>query len=205
MKTTLLTTLTLGALLCALGCSPAAPAKTETPAAEPAATEEPAAVEEPAVADPAVADATADPAVTDPAAASTDPAAAAGASPVWTPDEDANATVTPSGLKIITSTPGEGPEAAATNNVVVNYTGWLTNGTAFDSNTDPQFKHVEPFALNAPWGVIEGWKEGLVGMKKGEVRKLYIPANLAYGPQSPSPLIPANSDLIFQVEMLEIK
>jgi peptidylprolyl isomerase len=52
--------------------------------------------------------------------------------------------------------------------------------------------------------VIQGWEEGLIGMKVGELRKLIIPASMAYGDQSPSPLIPANSTLVFEVELISI-
>ena len=90
--------------------------------------------------------------------------------------------------------------------ISVNYTGLLENGTVFDSNVDPKFNHVESFQLTVGvTRVIEGWHLGLIGMKVGEKRKLTIAAQYAYGETSPSPLIPANSTLIFEVELLEIK
>jgi FKBP-type peptidyl-prolyl cis-trans isomerase len=70
---------------------------------------------------------------------------------------------------------------------------------------DPKFNHVEPFSFMLGAGmVIKGWDEGVLGMKVGEKRHLVIPAELAYGSRSPSPLIPANSVLEFDVEMVAI-
>lgn len=89
--------------------------------------------------------------------------------------------------------------------LTMNYTGSLLNGTKFDSNVDPAFGHVRPFDFVIGKGmVIRGWEEGLLGMKVGEKRLLTIPAAMAYGSQSPSPLIPANSALVFEVELLKI-
>lgn len=89
--------------------------------------------------------------------------------------------------------------------LTMNYTGSLLNGTKFDSNVDPAFGHVSPFDFVIGKGmVIRGWEEGLLGMKVGEKRLLTIPAAMAYGPMSPSPLIPANSALVFEVELLKI-
>lgn len=90
--------------------------------------------------------------------------------------------------------------------LVMNYTGKLTNGTVFDSNVDPKFNHVVPFEFTLGAGqVIKGWDEGLLGMKVGEKKTLTIAPEDAYGDRSPSPLIPANSTLIFEVELLGIK
>lgn len=88
----------------------------------------------------------------------------------------------------------------------MNYTGRLEDGTVFDSNVDPKFGHVQPFEFTLGAGmVIAGWDEGLVGMKIGEKKTLTIAPEKAYGDRSPSPLIPANSTLIFDVELLGIK
>lgn len=88
----------------------------------------------------------------------------------------------------------------------MNYTGRLENGTVFDSNVDPKFGHVEPFEFTLGAGmVIAGWDEGLLGMKIGEKKTLTIAPEKAYGAYSPSPLIPPNSTLIFDVELLDIK
>lgn len=100
---------------------------------------------------------------------------------------------------------GTGAEAATGKKVTVNYTGNLVDGTAFDSNTDPKFGHVEPFAFNLGAGeVIAGWDQGVAGMKVGGKRKLTIPASLGYGAQSVGS-IPANSTLIFEVELLKVE
>lgn len=117
----------------------------------------------------------------------------------------AEPTVTPSGLSYTVLKEGSGEATKNGDSVTVNYTGMLENGTVFDSNTDPKFRHVEPFEFNLGAGmVIKGWDEGVLGMKVGEKRRLVIPANLAYGAQSPSPLIPANSVLVFDVQVMAI-
>lgn len=107
----------------------------------------------------------------------------------------------PDGLKYADLTPGTGAEATAGKQVQVHYTGWLENGTKFDSSLD----RGEPFPLTLGGGqVIKGWDEGLVGMKVGGKRQLIIPPDLGYGAQAQGP-IPANSTLIFEVEMLDVK
>lgn len=89
--------------------------------------------------------------------------------------------------------------------LVMNYTGRLTDGTVFDSNVDPKFSHVTPFEFNLGAGqVIKGWDEGLLGMKVGEKKTLTIPPEKGYGSQAQGP-IPANSTLIFDVELVGIK
>jgi FKBP-type peptidyl-prolyl cis-trans isomerase len=88
----------------------------------------------------------------------------------------------------------------------MNYTGMTLAGAKFDSNVDPQFNHVQPFWFNLGMGqVIKGWDEGIALMPKGSKGTLYIPSTLAYGAQSPSPLIPANSVLVFDVEVVDAK
>lgn len=88
--------------------------------------------------------------------------------------------------------------------LVMNYTGRLTNGTVFDSNVDPKFGHVEPFVFVLGAGqVIQGWDEGLVGMKVGEKKTLTIAPEKAYGNRAIGS-IPANSTLIFDVEVVAI-
>jgi FKBP-type peptidyl-prolyl cis-trans isomerase len=108
---------------------------------------------------------------------------------------------TPSGLKYQVLKKGTGtvsPKASDT--VKVHYHGTLLNGTVFDSSVE----RGEPisFPLN---GVIPGWTEGLQLMKVGDKFRFEIPANLAYGPNSPSPKIPPNSTLVFEVELLGIQ
>lgn len=97
-----------------------------------------------------------------------------------------------------------GPVSKAGDVLVMNYTGRLTNGTVFDSNVDPKFNHVQPFVFTLGAGqVIAGWDEGLVGMKVGEKKTLTISPDKAYGNRAIG-LIPANSTLIFDVELVAI-
>lgn len=89
--------------------------------------------------------------------------------------------------------------------LVMNYTGRLENGTIFDSNILPEFNHVTPFEFTLGAGqVIQGWDEGLLGMKIGEKKTLVIPPEKGYGDRAVS-VIPANSTLIFEVELVGIK
>ena len=103
------------------------------------------------------------------------------------------------GLKYRDLKEGDGPVVRRGAKVTAYYTGWLTNGTVFDSSR----KRGEPipFSLN---GVIKGWTEGIPGMKVGGIRKLYIPAELAYGSRGQGS-IPPNSTLIFEVEIIDAK
>ncbi|RDI96301.1 FKBP-type peptidyl-prolyl cis-trans isomerase [Meiothermus sp. QL-1] len=98
---------------------------------------------------------------------------------------------------------GQGPQAITSNTVRVHYIGRLVDGTEFDSSCRPGRTPFE-FTLGAGQ-VIPGWDSGLVGMRAGGQRRLFIPAHLAYGERSPSPNIPPNSALIFDVELLEIR
>lgn len=112
---------------------------------------------------------------------------------------------TESGLYYTIKEEGSGDKAEAGQKVSVNYTGMLLNGEKFDSNTDPQFQHVQPFEFILGTGsVIKGWDEGIALLKKGGKATLYIPSTLAYGPNTPSPKIPANSVLVFDVELNDI-
>ena len=113
---------------------------------------------------------------------------------------------TASGLYYTVSKPGTGAMAKQGQSVSVNYTGKLLGSNkAFDSNTDSEFHHVEPFTLALGTGsVIKGWDEGLAIMNKGEKATLYIPSALAYGSQDKAPQIPANSILVFDVEVTKI-
>lgn len=96
---------------------------------------------------------------------------------------------------------GTGPEVKSGDTVVMHYTGTLTDGTKFDSSVDRN----EPFETQIGVGqVIQGWDLGVVGMKVGGKRKLTIPPSLGYGAQATGS-IPANSILIFDLELLEIK
>ena len=107
---------------------------------------------------------------------------------------------TESGLQYEVLKAAEGQKPVAKDVVTVHYEGSLTDGTVFDSS----IKRGTPIDLPVG-GVIPGWVEGLQLMSVGEKYKLYIPSELAYGEQSPSPLIPANSVLVFELELLGIK
>jgi FKBP-type peptidyl-prolyl cis-trans isomerase FkpA len=110
-----------------------------------------------------------------------------------------SAITTASGLVIEELVVGEGAEATAGQQVSVHYTGWLTNGTKFDSSKDRN----EPFEF--PLGgrrVIAGWDEGVQGMKIGGTRKLTIPPALGYGARGAGGVIPPNATLVFEVELL---
>jgi FKBP-type peptidyl-prolyl cis-trans isomerase len=97
---------------------------------------------------------------------------------------------------------GEGKEATTGAKITVNYAGTLTDGTKFDSS----FDRDEPFTFVFGVGqVIPGWDEGLVGMKVGGKRKLTIPSDMAYGEAGAGDVIPPNSTLIFEVELLEVE
>ena len=107
----------------------------------------------------------------------------------------------PTQLEIQDVTVGTGAEAVAGKQVTVNYVGTLTDGTKFDSSYDRN----QPFTFTLGAGqVIQGWDQGVAGMKVGGKRILVIPAPLGYGAQAVGS-IPANSTLVFQVELLSVK
>ena len=112
---------------------------------------------------------------------------------------DSNSTITESGLTIIDLVLGEGDEAKSGQTVTVNYTGTLENGEQFDTSYG---RAPFPFPLGGG-RVIKGWDEGVAGMKVGGKRKLIIPPELGYGSRNMGP-IPANSTLIFEVELLKV-
>ena len=113
-----------------------------------------------------------------------------------------NMITTTSGLKYEDLTVGSGAEAVAGKTVSVHYTGWLENGTKFDSSLD----RGEPFMFQLGAGeVIAGWDEGVAGMKVGGKRQLVIPSDLGYGARGAGGVIPPNATLIFEVELLAIQ
>lgn len=117
--------------------------------------------------------------------------------PSTMPTENANE------LQVIDEVTGTGAAAAAGDSVTVNYVGSLTNGTVFDASANHGTTGFT-FSLGAGQ-VIKGWDQGIVGMKEGGKRKLVIPAALAYGSQAVGNIIPANSTLIFEVELLKVQ
>ena len=109
---------------------------------------------------------------------------------------------TSSGLDIDDLTPGTGAEAQRGNTVTVHYVGTLTSGEKFDSSRD----RGKGFSFKLGAGqVIKGWDEGVAGMKIGGLRKLTIPSDLAYGDRGFPPVIPPQSTLVFEVELLDVK
>lgn len=97
---------------------------------------------------------------------------------------------------------GDGAEAVAGKTIIVHYTGWLTDGSKFDSSKDRN----DPFSFKLGAGqVIRGWDEGFSGMKIGGKRKLTIPPEMGYGARGAGGVIPPNAVLVFEVELLDIK
>jgi FKBP-type peptidyl-prolyl cis-trans isomerase len=140
-----------------------------------------------------------------PAAESTQPAQpAAEAPPVEAASpapESPGTTADVTELKIEDVKVGTGAEAKKGTKATVNYTGWLTDGTKFDSSLDSG----QPFTFTVDGGeVIKGWDEGVEGMKVGGIRKLTIPADLGYGAQGAGGVIPPNATLVFEVELLAV-
>ncbi|MGH7597946.1 MAG: FKBP-type peptidyl-prolyl cis-trans isomerase [bacterium] len=109
---------------------------------------------------------------------------------------------TSSGLKYIDIEAGNGASPQSGQQVAVHYSGYLTNGTKFDSSVDSNEALVFPVGVGQ---VIKGWDEGLKSMKVGGKRKLIVPPQLGYGKRGAPPVIPPNAELVFDVELLEVK
>ena len=104
-------------------------------------------------------------------------------------------------LRIEDLQPGDGKEAVKGALITTQYIGWLEDGTVFDSSRDKG----RPFQCVIGTGrVIKGWDQGLMGMRVGGTRKLFVPAHLAYGERQIGAHIAPNSNLIFEIELLEV-
>jgi len=116
------------------------------------------------------------------------------------------ATKTELGDYVAITTPGTGENIDKNSIAVVNYTGKTLEDTVFDSNTDPAFKHVEPFEVDmSGFQVIPGWFDGLRYMKKGSKGLLLVPSSLAYGKQGNGPKLKPDANLVFNIEVVDIK
>ena len=122
------------------------------------------------------------------------------------PDEPAEVdeedyTTTESGLQYVDLVEGEGEEVSAGDIAIIHYTGWLEDGTRFDSS----YGRGQPLPVVVGTGqVIPGWDEGVLGMQPGGRRQLIIPPDLAYGLEGREPIIPPDSTLIFEIEVQEL-
>lgn len=109
---------------------------------------------------------------------------------------------TDSGLRYEDIKCGDGDEVEKGDSILVHYVGKLANGKEFDSSRE----RGQPFEVAIGTGlVIQGWDEGIPGMREGGIRRLTIPPELGYGPAGAPPAIPKNATLVFDVEVLEIK
>lgn len=116
--------------------------------------------------------------------------------------DDLDWTTTASGLQIADTVIGSGNPVKPGDTVSVHYTGFLTDGTKFDSSLDRN----TPFEFTVGQGrVIPGWEEGLVGMQVGGKRSLLVPPDLGYGVQGYPPIIPGNAILRFEIELIAIQ
>jgi FKBP-type peptidyl-prolyl cis-trans isomerase len=122
--------------------------------------------------------------------------------PIKPMTSQSNAVTTASGLTYIVTKQGEGAQLKAGDNIIVNYTGLLTNGTKFDSSLD----RGDPFSFPLGAGrVIKGWDEGFSKLRVGDHATLIIPSTIAYGERGAGGVIPPGATLIFIVEVLGVK
>ena len=113
---------------------------------------------------------------------------------------------TASGLYYVITKEGTGDKIAPGKSVTAWYTGKLLSGKTFDSNLDSAFHHKEPFTFKAGAGqVIPGWDEGVQLLKKGSKAMLFVPSPIAYGDRPAGPEVPANSILMFEMEVTDVK
>jgi FKBP-type peptidyl-prolyl cis-trans isomerase FkpA len=130
-------------------------------------------------------------------------------------ENNLDATKTESGLFYVIEEEGNGPEVDQGDTVAVNYTGYVLDGTVFDTSLESVAKENNTFMEGRPYEPIEfpvgmgrvipGWDEGLQYLKKGSKAKLLIPSTLAYGNRQASEVITANSILVFDVEVTDVK
>jgi hypothetical protein len=117
------------------------------------------------------------------------------------PAADSDPVFSHTGVGTIDLEVGSGEEVVAGKTLIVNYTGWLSDGTKFNSS----FDNGAPFQFTLGTNqVISGWEEGVLGMKEGGKRRLIIPAELGYGVSGFPPLIPPNADLTFDIELIDV-
>ena len=210
MKTkTFLIPLLCGALLL-FSCSrtePSEPNKTETPAAEPTKTEAtpaatPAAAEPPVAAEPPKTE----PAKSEPARAESKKAEPAKPAPAKNETKSAapKEVTLNSGLKVIDHKEGQGEAVQTDQRIQVHYTGWLYVDGKRREKFDSSLDRGQPFEFRVGQGVINGWSEGVVGMKPGGKRELIIPPALGYGDRGAGGVIPPNATLDFEIELLKI-
>jgi peptidylprolyl isomerase len=175
------------------GCAKPQPPVDTTPVVPPPS---PAAMEKPAAEPPPAADAK-------PAAEAKPEEAAKSKVPTLEGEKGKPVVTTKSGLKYVVLAAGSGKKPTKGATVVAEYTGWLTDGTKFDSSKD----HPDEFSFAVgTGGVIPAWDEALLDMKVGERRKLTVPADLGYGASgTPGGPIPPNATLIFEVKLVKIK
>ncbi len=113
---------------------------------------------------------------------------------------------TASGLYYIITPSGSTEKPTQGQQITLNYTGMLLDGTKFDSNTDPAFGHVAPFQYKYNVDkMIKGWDEGVDMMHKGDKIKIIMPSYLGYGAQGRPPKIPQNAPLMFEMELVDFQ